>query len=63
MTPPLKTVHGVSRSHFSRGPLVLFYSTFTATEFEAIPLQMTRKSLKPVSMFFGTSKLVDAGVV
>jgi hypothetical protein len=40
-----------------------FYSTFTVTGRDAMPLHTTRKSLKPVGILLVTSKLVEAGVV
>ena len=40
-----------------------FYSTFTVTGRDAMPLHTTRKSLTPLTTLPGTSKLVDAGLV
>jgi len=61
--PPVKTALPFTRIRFLPQTADVFYCTFTATGRDAMPLHTTRTSLRPVWMFLGTSKLVEAGVV
>jgi len=61
--PPVKTALPFTSVRFLPQTADVFYCTLTATGRDAIPLHTTRTSLRPVWMFLGTSKLVEAGVV